>query len=422
MKMRLLLAFFIFVVSTCLAETKIIAHIVVDPGEFERENCPVSVSINGLNINIYEGIILQEIIDSQFIQQACQIEPGNSPKLCWILKGITKPGNKRYFRLLAGKTSTENESTGVKVLLDNNSVKIIQNRKYVLQYNYTPVSPPDGIDSIYTRSAFIHPLWTPSGEVLTRIQPPDHYHHMGIWNPWTKTKFEGREVDFWNLGKGQGTVRFKTFTSLINGPVFGGFKAVQEHVDLNAPGGEKTAINEVCEARVWNISGEEAENWLWDFTSTLNCATDSQLLIEKYRYAGLGFRATELWTNKNSEIITSEGKTRKDADATKARWCNVYGKMIDGKAGILFMSHPYNRQHPEPMRIWPENSNGGRGDVFFEFCPIRNNDWLIQPGKDYVLHYRMYVYNGEISTKFAEQLWTDFAFPPGVKIELLNNK
>ena len=44
---------------------------------------------------------------------------------------------------------------------------------------------------------------TPHGQVLTRIQPPDHYHHYGIWNPWTHTLFENDTVDFWNI-KGAG--------------------------------------------------------------------------------------------------------------------------------------------------------------------------------------------------------------------------
>ncbi|WP_332910638.1 DUF6807 family protein [Algoriphagus boritolerans] len=26
-------------------------------------------------------------------------------------------------------------------------------------------------------------MTSPSGQVLSRIQPPDHYHHYGIWGP-----------------------------------------------------------------------------------------------------------------------------------------------------------------------------------------------------------------------------------------------
>jgi hypothetical protein len=81
------------------------------------------------------------------------------------------------------------------------------------------------------------------------------------------------------------------------------------------------------------------------------------------------------------------------------------------------MSHPKNYNHPEPMRIWPLNSNNGKGDVFFQFSPTKEKDWVLEAGNDYVLKYRMYVYDGTITTGEAERIWQDFGNPPKVKIE-----
>ncbi len=390
-----------------------IADIVVDPGKFTRFNCPVSISIEGFEINVSEGLRLVEKRGSETIPTDCQLEPGNSPRLWWIIDGITQAGELRYFSLFSEKINTEDN---IRVIIDESVVRISGRNKKILQYNHAPVSPPEGVDSVFTRSAFIHPLWTPDGEVITRIQPPDHYHHLGIWNPWTKTKFEGREVDFWNLGDRQGTVRFKAFNSIVSGNVYGGFSALHEHVDLTAPEGEKIALNEEWEIRVWNTKLNNREYWMIDIISTLNCASESPLIIEKYRYAGLGFRATELWNSENSGTITSEGLTGRNGDATRARWCNVFGEMIKGKAGIIFMSHPYNREHPEPMRIWPEENNGGKENMFFEFCPIRDKEWIIKPGKDYTLRYRLFVYTGDVTDELSENLWNDFAFPPETRL------
>ena len=36
---------------------------------------------------------------------------------------------------------------------------------------------------------------TPSEKVLTNINPEDHWHHYGIWNPWTKVAFEGDTLE-----------------------------------------------------------------------------------------------------------------------------------------------------------------------------------------------------------------------------------
>ena len=90
-------------------------------------------------------------------------------------------------------------------------------------------------------------------------------------------------------------------------------------------------------------------------------------------------RFTERWKADNCYVLTSERKDRLTADGSNARWCMVGGESADGKGtnGILFMSHPENRMHPEPMRIWPIDANNGRGDMFFQFCPIRNAEWMV---------------------------------------------
>ena len=276
-----------------------------------------------------------------------------------------------------------------------------------------------GIDPLYRRyGAYIHPLRSPAGKILTCIQPPDHYHHYGIWNPWTLTYFEGREVDFWNLARGMGTVKYAGTISTWNGELFGGFKVKHDHIDFSAPGEDKTAINELWDVRAWYVSLESQPVWIIDFVFTLNCATDSTVRLDAYRYGGgIGFRATPEWTNTSSSVLTSEGKTRKDADGSYARWCMITGKTgIDQTSGIIFMSHPSNRAHPEPMRVWPEDANNGRGDVFFEFCPIRHKPWILLPGQEYVLKYRLVVFDGTISSDTADVLWNNYAFPPMVTI------
>lgn len=124
-------------------------------------------------------------------------------------------------------------------------------------------------------------------------------------------------------------------------------------------------------------------------------------------------RFTERWHKDNSSVLTSEGEDRSGADGTNARWCIVTGESTDGQGtnGILFMSHPSNRAHPEPMRVWPLDANGGRGDMFFEFCPIRHEEWNIEPGKTYELKYRMVVFEGTLSATEAEAYWQAFTKP-----------
>lgn len=281
--------------------------------------------------------------------------------------------------------------------------------KNLLSYQYSTVYPPNGVDTNYKRSGFIHPLYAPHGQVLTRIQPPDHYHHYGFWNPWTHTVFESDTVDFWNLKEHQGTVRFVKFISTINKRKFAAYTAQHQHIVFKKDGSEKIALNEWQTVKVYQPSKNNT-SYIVDFTSKMSCATDSPLLIVAYRYAGFGWRATEYWDKNNSEMLTSEGKTRDNTDNTKGKWLIVYGDLPgNDQGGIVMLSHPSNYNHPEPLRIWDKKQNSGRGDVFANFATTKDKDWLLVPGKMYTLKYRLVVFNGKFDASKAEAAWQTFA-------------
>jgi len=278
----------------------------------------------------------------------------------------------------------------------------------VLSYVHSETLPPEGVDPVFRRSAYIHPLWSPGGERLTRIQAPDHWHHYGIWNPWTRTHFDDREVDFWNLGEKQGTVRFVEYADWIRGVNLAGFVARQEHVFFKEDGGEGVAMNETWKVTVRDLEGPAYQV---DLVTTLSTPLEGGITLEAYRYGGgLGYRGTERWNPGNATVRTSEGKTWADADATHARWVIVEGEssVPEGRSGILFLSHPGNRAHPEPMRMWPPDMNDGKENIFFEFCPIRHQEWVLEPGKEYILRYRMVVFDGSMNPADAEQYWNEF--------------
>ena len=418
-KSKLIIALCIFVFSAALtnqlyAEDEPLATITVEAGKHTRIDTPVFVTLEAIpDLVSADSIRLVEAKPSGPTPVAVQIEPSNSPRLWWILSGTTPAGSRRTYQLMKGDVKPSAADGTVEVTKDDSVLQIRQGDTKVLQYNYASVPPPQGKSELYTRSGFIHPLWSPTGDVLTEVHPPDHIHHLGIWMPWTKTKFKGQEVDFWNLGSGLGTVRFVKFLSTTSGPVYGGFKAEHEHVALKTADGEKAVLDEIWDVRVYNIGGPEKGYWLWDFVSTQRCVADSPLYQEQYRYGGFGFRGAAEWVDENSMYLTSEGKTRKDAHATRARWCEAAGAIKGKWAGITFMSHPQNFQHPEPMRIWPPEMK----NVFFNWAPSQATDWVMEPGKDHVFRYRQYVHEGKVEVADAERMWRDFAEPPKVTLQ-----
>ena len=303
-----------------------------------------------------------------------------------------------------------------RVALDPNGITLLYDAREILRYQTAVHDVPAAIEPVYRRSAFVHPLRSPNGRVLTRIQPPDHYHHYGLWNPWTKVIVEGNEVDFWNLAKGQGTVRFAGLLGRQSHEDAGAsFEVRQEHVQFLESGGERVVFDERLDiqARPEQMNGREV--WLVDWTSRLRNLLDTPVELAAYRYGGgIGFRATDQWKADNTAVLTSEGKTRDEADGTRARWCDVRGWTDSAPAGILFLSHPANREHPEPMRVWPSSMKG----MFFEFCPIRLNAWTLEPGHEYLLRYRLVVYDGTITCETAQGLWRNFANPTTSKVSI----
>lgn len=432
------------------------ANISVETGPHARLNTPVSVSLERLGLRI-PGSAFQLVETTGGTAQpvAAQFIPGNPDRLAWILEGQTPAHSTRTFTLEVAKPVADvQEDHPPAILLHDNGDDLlvtIGNRP-VLNYRYTLKDVPEGVDPIYRRSGFIHPLWTPGGTRLTRIQPTDHYHHYGIWNPWTHTDYEGTEIDFWNLRKNQGTVVARQLYERRNGEITGGFKALQDHVLIMGPTGLKPVLNEQLMVDVWKADPDDSY-WIVDVTSLQNAATAKPLTVKEYRYQGFSIRANEAWYDGNVTILTSEGLNKSNANATRARWIDVRGPSVVERqeagtagvtgdlvrpgdmgtpiavedavrsetSGILMMTHPSNFNFPELLRIWPVGNNRGRENVFVNFNPAQDRDLVIEPGNTYVFRYRMIVYDGKLDAGQAERFWNNYAYPPLITLEPAQN-
>lgn len=401
-KFHLLPLLFVFFYMDTHAQ--VIAHFTVKAGKLNRYN---SIVYTGVLSSAGDPVILEEVTGNKRVPVSVSRQAG---QLCWILTGTTAAGTERKYELRKGKGATD---TLMKALHQDGHVLLEQSAQPILQYNFKTVPAPAGTDTVYNRSAFIHPLWAPNGVVLTNIFPnAGHRHHMGIWNPWTHTLFEGRETDFWNVQKKEGKVRFAGKMEIFSGNVWCGFSASQDHIAFLKDGTEKTAIHET-----WLVQAYPATNngdrRLWDFTSTFTPATPTGITLLQYRYGGgFGLRTTADFTDKTSQVLTSEGKTRRDADSTRARWVKISGATPQGKAGLLIMNYPDNFDSPEPLRVWPENAEGG--ELMFNYTPTRMKPWQLYPDARYQLKYRVMVYSGDITAEEAEAAWQDYAYPPEV--------
>jgi hypothetical protein len=372
---------------------------------------PVSVELKAVTDLSPSDLNLIEISNGKKIPVPFQVDKAEGGKLHWMVTPGTDSNGKHVFVLMKG---SPDKAGKVAATDKDGTLTLHYGDQNLLRYYHKTLYPPEGVDTNYKRSAFIHPLWSPNGQVLTRIQPRDHYHHYGIWNPWCRLLFEGTRHNHWEIQRRQGTVRFADFKSVEQGPLYAGFKARHDHVVIKEDGSEKTAMKEIHGVRVYRPQ-EDQDFFIVDFKMKYTCATDSAVTLTRYRYQGFSWRTTEAWDNQNSTVLTSEGKTRKEANFSRARWCMVQGAIGDDHAGAVMMSYPDNFNHPEPLRIWPENQYG-RGDMFANFNTAQDVDWKLEPGNTYVLKYRLLVFNGPLSSEKAEAAWHYFAHPPKIKL------
>ncbi|WP_346237260.1 PmoA family protein [Niabella insulamsoli] len=402
----------LFCAASGALKAQLVATLTATTSGAEKFNTPMQLDLNAITHIADSSLQLFETTGGKRMAIPFQIEAmGNTRILHWLI--TPSPEKNRVFEIIRSTTGSALPSIGIDE--QGGAFTIVDNGKPLLQYHSETVYPPEGVDTAYKRSGFIHPLNTPAGHALTRINAKDHYHHWGMWNPWTHVLFEKDTVDFWNLRDRKGTVRFEGFSAIEKGTVYAGFSALHEHIAFKKDGSEKKAINELQTIRIYKQQPEDPY-YILDFTSELSCASASPVLLLEYRYGGLGIRATEAWNKDNSMTLTSEGKNRKEADGSTARWCLAQGSLDDDYGGLVMMSYPSNYNHPEPLRVWPENSNG-RGDVFLNFSPTKNKDWLLEPGKTYLLKYRFLIFNNQLSKNDAEEVWQSFAHPPALKIQ-----
>jgi len=288
---------------------------------------------------------------------------------------------------------------------DSNLV-VYWNQDTLLQFYAAIKQPPAGADPAYQRSGFIHPLKSVQGETLTAIQPPDHYHHYGLWNPWTHTLLGRDTVDFWNLAKKQGTVKFLRFENIEQGKDQVSFTAVLSHIRFNGKKEEPVLL----EQQTITVHRPDANgSYIIDFESVQQSVSAEPLKLLQYRYGGFTWRANRYWNPRSSSVLTSERKTRSNADSTRARWLFAQGFFPSGsEAGMLIMDNPANVNFPQPVRVWPDGP-GDNPELMINFSPTKNTDLEIDREHPLVLRYRMLLYDGEITAAIADQYWNAYA-------------
>ncbi len=328
---------------------------------------------------------------------------GTEPRIVWIVSGELKAGATRRYRLTP--TADKLSRSRIKVTDDKKRLLFQVGDKPVLAYNHATVPSPDPKHPYYARSGYIHPVYNPSGQVITDDFNPDHAHQHGIMLAWRQMTFENRSTNGWDQKAKVGEVKHSKLEAFGGGSVFGFLKSRLDHVDLTAPDGAKTALHETWRVRLYPFE----DFFLFDITSTQTCATDSPVSIDKYHYGGLMIRGHADWHHDHSyDFLTDQGKSKANGNQSRPRWVDLFGPIEGQVSGALLMDHPDNFRFPQPVRLHPTMP-------YFCFTPASLGSFSIEPGQPYISRYRFCVHDGPLDQALADRLWRDFTDPPQVR-------
>ncbi len=374
----------------------------VQAGAIERRDVPLSVTLPE-ELATAKYLWMQQLNAGKDVP--VQRSHSDPTQLTWILRDTLPARQLRQYRISASEFD-RNRQEQVTVNDDGRTLSIRVRGKPVLTYHTAVMQPPQGVDPIFQRSGFIHPLQTPSGRVLTEAFPADHLHQHGIFNAWVKTKYNGREIDFWNQKGGTGTVEHAEVASLTSGPVYGECTTRLRHLALSPTTQPVTVLEETWHIRVYDF----ADRFVIDLETDQQCATDLPLTLEEYHYGGMSFRGTSAWLGQaGSDFLTSEGKTRADGNHSRPPWTDAYG-LVDGQpCGVAVLQHSSNIRFPAPVRLHPEKP-------YFVYTPVVLGEMIIEPDQPLVSRYRYLVHDGPPDVRAITSASANYLEPPVVKI------
>lgn len=273
-------------------------------------------------------------------------------------------------------------------------ITMMRGDKVIFHYNKEPTSEAPNHAAHYTRTGYIHPIYTPSGRIVTGDYAEDHPHQHGLFFAWTKTTFEGRKPEFWNQKLESGRISYRKTLLKENGEKRCSFTVEHLFEDLTAPDGPGPVIKET-----WKVTGFDQgdEVFLFEIESTQTLIAQSPLRIEKYHYGGMAIRGTAQWYSESKEAVppgmmkTDAGLGREEGNHSRPGHVTMHGPIDDGHAGITVFGDPKNFRAPQWVRLHPSKP-------YFVYAPMVEEAFQIIAEKPYISRYRYLVFDGPPET------------------------
>lgn len=285
----------------------------------------------------------------------------------------------------------------------NGHLRITDDGKQVFGWQYGPLENPEGGAKFAALSAFIHPLKTPAGFMLTRIQPGDHLHHLGVWWPWKILEVDGKPHITWELQAGEGRsigVSAKITRQSDDQVVL----ELRNRHEISRDG---IYIPVLDETTTLTFGRMKKDSYVVDLDIRHKAVEGWEPKVAAYRYSGFSWRGPASWNRSNSTMLTSGGHHRDNANHQTADWLMVTGKADSGDAAFLMMSAAAkNAGTPEKLRVWPTATENGA--QFANFNPVVEETLPLSDPRVAHRRYRLIAADRIITAPEADKLWADW--------------
>ena len=315
--------------------------------------------------------------------------------------------SQSYERTLTSQTLALEET--------DQAVTIRQSGNTMLVYNKQAPQVPDGIDPVFARTGFLHPVASPSGRIVTDVYPFDHAHQSGIFAAWVRTKWNDREIDFWNLAGGTGRVLHQRVIRTFSTNASLGFETDLIHR------AEKSPVVDILRER-WKLTAfvTDGSYHVFDIETTQTALTDKPLVVQKYHYGGMAFRGQTRWLTDNDDdakknidatneaaskrlrepnsFLNDLGSDRIKGNHEHARWVSFTGQIDGQPVTITILSHRDNFRSPQPARIHPTKP-------YFVFSPCVDDEFVIDGDHPFFSRYRFIITDARADAAWLNEQW-----------------
>lgn len=302
--------------------------------------------------------------------------------------------------------SAQQRAGALRLLETDHAIEITSGDRHVLSYLKTSPPVPEGMPQIYHRSGILHPVHSPAGVQVTAMFPEDHPHQHGVFSAWTRTTWNERKIDFWNLAGGTGRVLHRKVISTSADD-----DSVTFVVDLIHRAVEDPVVDILHERWTVRVHQAGAHHFCFDIESEQQNQTQIPLILEEYHYGGMAIRGPVAWLSQQDRdtrdaadvvtgaVMTNEfGSDRKVGNHEHTRWVVMSGADGERTGGVAVLCHRDNFRAPQAARLHPTKP-------YFVFSPCVDGQFTIEQGQPYRARYRYLVFDGAADQEWIGRQW-----------------